>query len=188
MIDQRAAMARPAQFEREEILDKAMHAFWEQGYCATSMANLVEATSLKPGSIYAAFQSKQALFLEALDHYGNRSVDKLRLKLNEGASPLVAIADYFDQLALSIEDHGRDARCFLVNSVLELSPHDEQVRNRINQYFAQVEDTFVDALELAREQGEISRECDIRGLAGFLMNSIWGLRVLAGTEPAPGRA
>ncbi len=50
-------MARPAQFDRGEILDKAMQTFWEHGYSATSMANLVETTELNPGSLYAAFES-----------------------------------------------------------------------------------------------------------------------------------
>ena len=59
-------MARPAQYDRDKILDKAMQTFWEHGYCATSMATLVQTTDLKPGSLYAAFESKQGLFLATL--------------------------------------------------------------------------------------------------------------------------
>ena len=54
-------MGRPALYERDDVLEKAMHAFWDNGYNSTSMAQLVEATSLQPGSLYAAFKSKEEL-------------------------------------------------------------------------------------------------------------------------------
>ncbi|MDJ0834054.1 MAG: TetR/AcrR family transcriptional regulator [Gammaproteobacteria bacterium] len=181
-------MARPAQFDRGEILDKAMQAFWEHGYCATSMANLVETTDLKPGSLYAAFESKQGLFLATLDRYGAGSTEKLRQHLEGADSPLRAIETYFDQLVERIETQSEQTSCFLVNTVLELSRRDSEVREHINKHFAQIESIFVTALEHARAKGELGTDTDCEALAAFLMNNIWGLRVLAGTQPTPGRA
>ena len=181
-------MARPVQYDREEILDKAMQTFWEQGYCATSMATLVETTDLKPGSLYAAFESKQGLFLAALDHYGALSAEKLKARLSKSESPLGAIESYFDRLADDIEKPRGKNSCFLVNTVLELSRRDAQIRKRINRHFGNIESAFVDALTNARERGELDAHTDCTALAAFLMNNIWGLRVLAGTKPAPGRA
>ncbi len=181
-------MARPAQYDRETILDKAMQTFWEQGYCATSMATLVETTDLKPGSLYAAFESKQGLFLATLDHYGARSAETLRLHLNGAESPLEAIDAYFDRLADDIEKKRGKTSCFLVNTVLELSQRDAQIRKRINRHFADIQSAFVEALQAACAKGELDADTDCDALAGFLMNNIWGLRVLAGTKPASGRA
>jgi TetR/AcrR family transcriptional repressor of nem operon len=181
-------MARPAQYDRDTILDKAMQTFWEQGYCATSMANLVEATELKPGSLYAAFASKQGLFLATLDHYGARSAERLGSLLDNAESPLGAIQAYFDRLAEDIEQSRGKTSCFLVNTVLELSQRDAAIRDRINKHFARIQDTFIAALRRAREQGELAAGADCEALAAFLMSNIWGLRVLAGTGPAPGRA
>ena len=181
-------MARPVRYDREEILDKAMQTFWEQGYCATSMAKLVETTDLKPGSLYAAFESKQGLFLATLDHYGALSAEKLRAHLGEAESPLEAIESYFDRLADDIDKRRGQTSCFLVNTVLELSQRDAQIRKRINRHFARIETAFVDALTNACENGELDSDTDCTALAAFLMNNIWGLRVLAGTKPAPGRA
>ena len=62
-------MARPVSFDREQVLERATAVFWERGFCETSMSQLVDATRLQPGSLYAAFRSKEGLFLEALDHY-----------------------------------------------------------------------------------------------------------------------
>ena len=181
-------MARPVQYDREEILDKAMQTFWEQGYCATSMATLVETTDLKPGSLYAAFASKQGLFLATLDHYGARSAEKVRAHLSEAESPLEAIDAYFDRLADDIEKRRGQTTCLLVNTVLELSQRDAQIRKRINRHFGNIESAFVDALQDARARGELKAGTDCGALAMFLMSNIWGLRVLAGTKPAPGRA
>lgn len=181
-------MARPIQYDRDTILDKAMQTFWEQGYCATSMATLVETTDLKPGSLYAAFESKQGLFLATLNHYGTRSAEKLRLHLNTLASPLEAIDAYFDRLADDIEKPRGKTSCFLVNTVLELSQRDAEIRRCINRHFGQIESAFVDALQEARALGELDAGTDCDAMAAFLMSNIWGLRVLAGTKPAPGRA
>ena len=181
-------MARPAQFDRDTILDKAMETFWENGYCATSMANLVETTDLKPGSLYAAFESKQGLFLATLDRYGMGSAEKLRLHLERAESPLKAIETYFDQLVEGIEQRSGKNSCFLVNTVLELSRRDDNIREHINKHFGQIESAFRNALIDARETGELDPGTDCEALAAFLMNNIWGLRVLAGTDPTPGRA
>ncbi len=181
-------MARPAQFDREAVLDKAMQAFWEHGYCATSMANLVETTELKPGSLYAAFESKQGLFLASLDRYGANSADRLSQRLARADSPVAAIEAYFDELADTVEGHADASSCFLVNTVLELSRRDSEVRERINTHFQKIESIFVAALNQAQDMGELAAEVDSEALAAFLMNNIWGLRVLAGTQPKPGRA
>jgi TetR/AcrR family transcriptional repressor of nem operon len=181
-------VARPAQFDRDTILDKAMETFWEQGYCATSMANLVETTDLNPGSLYAAFESKQGLFMATLDHYGARSVNRLKSHLSNADSPLKAIESYFDQLADNIEAPKGKNSCFLVNTVLELSQRDAKIRSRINHHFEQIEALLVEALDNARTQGELDQSADCEALAAFLISNIWGLRVLAGTRPPSGRA
>ena len=67
-------MPRPAQFRREDGLDLAMHAFRNRGFGGTGVAELVRVTKLQPGSLYAAFQSKETLFLSVLDRYGQASV------------------------------------------------------------------------------------------------------------------
>ena len=181
-------MARPAEFDRDTILDKAMETFWEQGYCATSMANLVETTDLNPGSLYAAFKSKQGLFMPTLDHYGARSVSRLKSHLSNAPSPLKAIESYFDQLAENIDTPKGKNSCFLVNTVLELSQRDDRIRSRINHHFERIEAILVEALKDARNQGELNQDTDCEALAVFLISNIWGLRVLAGTRPPSGRA
>ncbi len=65
-------MAGIKQFDRHEVLDRAMAVFWERGYEATSIQDLLEATGINRGSLYATFGNKQQLFLVVLDHYAEK--------------------------------------------------------------------------------------------------------------------
>jgi TetR/AcrR family transcriptional repressor of nem operon len=185
---ERITVARPTQFEREDVLGKAMQAFWDQGYCATSMAHLVEATELKPGSLYAAFKSKEGLFLAALDHYGERSAAGIERVLAEADSPLEGIRTYFRQLAENAANTKGKRSCFLVNTVLELARQNETVRARVTRHLDTIEAHFRQALEAAQADGELSPDKNPGALAACLMSNIWGLRVLGGTAPTPERA
>jgi len=181
-------MARRAQFKREEVVEKAMRAFWDQGYGATSLADLVEVTDLNPGSLYSAFQSKEGLFLAALDHYGERSTARLERMLAEASSPLAGIRAYFQQLGKDAANPGARRSCLLVNTVLELARQNKAVQTRVNRHLDTLEGLFRRALEAAQANGELSRDKDPKVLAAFLMCNIWGLRVLGGTAPTPKRA
>lgn len=171
-------MARPAEFDREEVLDRAMQAFWDEGYCATSMATLTETTRLKPGSLYAAFKSKEGLFLATLDHYGERSTESIRETLEAARTPLEGVRTFLSHLASNTIDHNANRSCFLVNTLLEIARSNEQVRERVNSHLERVEKLFRDALEKAQAQGELSTEKDPAALAAFIMTNIWGMRVL----------
>ncbi len=181
-------MARPAGFAREEVLEKAMQAFWDRGYCATSMAQLVAATELNPGSLYAAFQSKRGLFLAALDHYGERSAERIEHALRTAESPLQGIRSYFRQLAAYVADPQAERGCFLVNSVLELGRRDAAIGASAKRHFDVIEAKFRNALTGAQTAGELAPDKDPRALAALLMSSIWGLRVLGATAPDAERA
>ena len=70
-------MARTASYDRDQALDAAMTLFWLKGYHATSLKDLEGALKMKPGSIYAAFQSKEALFRATLERYCARMAKDL---------------------------------------------------------------------------------------------------------------
>ncbi|MEO6975570.1 MAG: TetR/AcrR family transcriptional regulator [Gallionella sp.] len=180
-------MARPVQFDRNDVLEKAMQAFWDQGYNATSMSDLVDATDLGPGSIYAAFHSKEGLFLAALDHYAEHSMTKIERALTEADSPLEGIRSYFRKLGREAAGEHANRSCLLTNTVLEMARQNGIVQKRVNRHLGAIEALFRQTLESAQTNGELSPDKDPKALATFLMTSIWGLRVLGGTNPAPAR-
>lgn len=60
---------RPRRYDREFALDQAMRLFWRQGYLATSLDDISKATHMHRPSLYAAFGSKEDLFVCTLEHY-----------------------------------------------------------------------------------------------------------------------
>ncbi|MFP1591186.1 TetR/AcrR family transcriptional regulator [Escherichia coli] len=63
---------RPKVFDRDAALDKAMKLFWQHGYEATSLADLVEATGAKAPTLYANLPTKRGYFVAVLDRYIDR--------------------------------------------------------------------------------------------------------------------
>ncbi|MBX2801906.1 MAG: TetR/AcrR family transcriptional regulator [Myxococcales bacterium] len=110
-------MARPPAFDRAEVVDRAMRVFWTQGVRGTSMRTLVQATGLKPGSLYAAFGSKDGLFREALAAYSAQ----VRTAAS-GADPTTLIEIWFAAHIERSVPHGEPGRgCLLLASASELS-------------------------------------------------------------------
>ena len=62
-------MARPKEFDQDKALDKAMTLFWQKGYEATSIQDLVDHLGIGRRSLYDTFKSKHDLFIAALDRY-----------------------------------------------------------------------------------------------------------------------
>ena len=73
-----------------------MNVFWEKGYEATSMQDLVDATGLLKGSLYGAFGGKQALYMIALAHYDHTHIQVGIDMLNGEASATEKVARLFD--------------------------------------------------------------------------------------------
>lgn len=171
------AMARPVQFDKNEVLANASATFWQMGYAATTISDLVEATQLKPGSIYAAFDSKEGLFIEVLDFYGQQSVSRVWQCLNQGPNPLDGIKNFLDSLVDEIQEDNQQRGCLLVNTILEVVPHNEKVKQKVTQYINALEACFNNALGSAQKNRFLPADKDPAKLAKSLMVTIWGIRV-----------
>ncbi|MCV6590113.1 MAG: TetR/AcrR family transcriptional regulator, partial [Marinobacterium sp.] len=120
-------MARPAEFDRREVLDKAMEVFWRTGFTATSVADLVSATSLKPGSLYSAFESKRGLFVEVIDTYAARRIENAQQVLENAEDPLNAIYAFFERLRQDACQDEIGRGCLMINTMLELATEDDDL-------------------------------------------------------------
>ena len=173
-------MARTIEFNRDDVLHSAMTIFWQKGYSLTSIPNLVTATKLNPGSIYAAFDSKEGLFLETLEFYGSLSLATLQQFISDADSPLIGIRNFFDALINKPQEEIKRG-CLLVNTILEMSSHNATIQAQANKQLKAVETELFDALTKAQNLGELTDQADLKSLAKYLMVNIWGLRVMAKT-------
>jgi AcrR family transcriptional regulator len=100
---------RPRAFDRSTALDHATKVFWSKGYEATSMADLIEAMSIGSTSIYAAFGSKEALYIEALEHYVRTSDHLAWDKFEQAETARDAVRALLVHLASALTGRGCEA-------------------------------------------------------------------------------
>lgn len=176
-------MSRTKAFDQTEVLEKAMTLFWQKGFEATSIQDLVEHTGIQRGSLYATYGDKRRLFLAALDHYRDVvAARRLRL-LTAPGSGKAAIRRFFRDAVEYAVGEGRRLGCLLTNSAVELAPHDPVMAERCSIGIGRTEQAFLTALEHARDAGEIDAGRDLRALARYLTSSLQGLRVTARAQP-----
>lgn len=170
-------MPRSPTFDNHYVLDQAMEVFWRRGYHATSVRDLVRATGLQPGSLYAAFGGKRDLFRRVLDHYHVANIDQIRRYLEQGASPLGRIQKVFDALLKRCQEDLEGKGCLMVNTILELSCVDAELSRRANNMFEEIEEDLMRVIEQGQAEGEVTADKDPRTLGRYLIMSIHGIRV-----------
>ena len=173
------------QFDSDEVLGKAMQAFWAKGYEATSMQDLVACMGINRGSLYATFGDKRSLFLQALRRYDRlHRVDWVE-GLCAGKAPRAAILAVFEgAIDTALRDGSRDG-CLLVNTAQELSPHDPEVAAIVETALAGMEAFFRDKVRAGKETGEIPERVDPAQAGRALLGLLVGLRVLSRSRPEP---
>lgn len=177
-------MARPREFDAELVMDAAMRRFWSQGFERTSVKELLESTGLTAASLYNAFGDKRALFRATLDRYIEHSIGA-RISRCEALPPREAIHAFLaDVLHRSVADVG-GMGCMVVNSALELAPHDGEYRLLIAATLNRIEAFFLRCLRRGQDQGTITAAQPAEALARHLLGVLMGLRVLARVRPEP---
>jgi len=177
-------VARPRQFDPEEVLDRSMREFWERGYRETSVDDLVEVTGVNPGSLYHAFPGgKRGLFLEALDRYSKLVVPEKMGALESAGAGVAELRAYFDGLVDDLTTPEGRMGCLMVNSTMELAAEDSEVGAVVRGHMARLERNAERALRNARRRGEVPDSVDPRAKATQLMATGMGLMVVGKTDP-----
>jgi len=174
-------MGRARSFDETAVLDAATDRFWRHGYGATSVRDLGVAMGLGPASLYNAFGDKQALFARCLDHYLDANMRERMARLEPGRAALAAF------LEETVTRSAKDPRgCLLVNSALEVAPHDPQIARVVADRLGELEAFFRRCVLAGQADGSICARRDADAMAALFITVVMGLRVLA--RGRPGRA
>lgn len=169
-------MARPKEFDEAKVLDQALELFRARGFKHTSFADLVAELGVSRQSLYDTYGDKQTLYQTALKRYLERNFDLLRRKLEDAAPVRQVLTELFDGMIEGNCAHGSPG-CLMVNSMVELSPHDADTRALAATHAREIEGIFASRLSAAQRTGEIARDKDPVALARFLYHTILGLSV-----------
>lgn len=159
-------MARLREFDIDEVMEAVINAFWERGYEATSLADLMAVTGLQKGSLYKAFGDKRSLFLKALQAYLDRQYSLIRETLSQ-PDPQQAIATMFHFLADSTSRASKG--CFAVNSLMELAPHDSEVANMLEYQYSRMGKLLEKAIAQGQKAGVFRQDLSAQQLRQLLL-------------------
>jgi TetR/AcrR family transcriptional repressor of nem operon len=174
---------RPREFDLDEALDTAVHLFWERGYAATSVADLIDAIGISRSSLYQAFGSKDELFVAALERYGTHELGRLTAVLRASEDGLSAIEAFFGGLVRHLASPRGRFGCLVTNTTTELAVAEPRIRLCVAGMVGVLESAVRECLRVARANGEIVPGADVQALARHLTAVAQGLQVLAKTQP-----
>jgi TetR/AcrR family transcriptional repressor of nem operon len=177
------AMARPKTFDENSALDAAIDCFWQHGYAATSMRDLTESMGIGGPSLYNAYGGKRALFVRALERYLDRSMRARIARLEATTPPKQAVHDFIAEVIERSACDRKRRGCFLINSALEVAPHDAELGKEIANRLGEIEAFFRRQIGAAQKDGTVPRERDARDIARLLLGVLLGIRVLARSKP-----
>jgi TetR/AcrR family transcriptional repressor of nem operon len=168
-------MARPREFEAEQVLEQATRVFWTRGFEHSSLDDLCAATGLNRSSLYAAFGDKRALYLKSLARYEAGSVERIR-KAFEDRSPRAGLRVFLAGLIDAIVEGPGRRGCFIGNCAAEMARLDRAAAARVKQSLERIEQTF----HAAFANGGVR---DARARARFITAGVQGLRLYGKANP-----
>lgn len=169
---------RPLSFDRDDVLDKAMLAFWQSGYETTSISDLTAAMGVTAPSLYAAFGNKQQLFLEAMRRYAG---DPVALEQDITAAPTArdAVAAMLRRAALLYTGETTPPGCLLASAAATGSPDAAEVRAAVAAERRAIRDMIQRRIKVDMGRGLLPSDTEPAPLSDLAIAVMQGMSVLA---------
>ncbi|MDY6883993.1 MAG: TetR/AcrR family transcriptional regulator [Pseudomonadota bacterium] len=165
-------------YDHDEIMEKATTLFWQRGFQAAGMRDIQQALDMRPGSIYARFQSKEGLFKLVVERYAENSAKRLK-QVTEAESPLNALYRFFETALTGPDEQRYMRQCLLVKSIAELDIIGDVARKAVLDSMQTLKAGFSDIIEACIENGELPAHTPKKLAAEWLQNQFVGLRAFA---------
>lgn len=165
-------MARTVEFNECEIIEKAMNVFWEKGYQATSMQDLVDAMQINRSSLYNTIGDKHQLFMKCISSYFDNAMLEIKEKVAQQTSSKQALINIINDKAAWIVDCEKG--CLGIKTVFEIAPEDNEVRrvmSQNNEIFLQF---LAGVVQKAIDDKELDGSEDATLMAEYIMTSFTG--------------
>jgi TetR/AcrR family transcriptional repressor of nem operon len=184
-----ARRGRPREFDNATVLAALVDLFWQKGFGATSMTDIVEVSGLSKSSLYNSFGSKEELFGQALDLYIEQRTALVAAVLRDGSAGLDDIDAFLDAIAPQAGDVGDSRGCLAVNTSTELGSCGPAIVQRGDRYRSMLHEGFAAAIDRAVILGEVDAD-DAPHAVNTLVCALLGIAVIvrSGAESAEVRS
>lgn len=179
-------MARPVEFEKDSVLTNAMEQFWKEGYEASSVQKLLDATDINRGTLYNSFGDKETFFISCVEKYSELVKADIKATLgNSKLNSLKAIEAYFDKAIISAPNKQRVMGCLLVNSVCESINWDKEIQKVVKSALNVIRKSLLGRTRELEKARLLTRGVKADMAADILMNLYCGLSVSARNGKGP---
>ena len=168
-------MGRPAEFDRDDAVQAAIRVFARHGFAAASTTDLLDGMGIGRQSLYGAFGDKRGLFLEALERYSTRSLERMREAMEAEISAPAAL-----EAALMVDlGCGADVEsgCLGVGSIAEFGRSDADVNALGDRAGTAVIALFADRVRSGVAAGDFRASLDPEAVGRMLLSVKSGLKV-----------
>jgi len=165
-------------YDHDDVIEKATALFWQRGFQAAGMRDIQQALDMRPGSIYARFQSKEGLFKLVVENYAQNSAKRLK-QVAEAESPLGALYHFFETALTGPDEQRYMRQCLLVKSIAELDIIGDIAKKAVLESMQTLKTGFRDIIEACIENGELPEQTPAKLAAEWLQNQFVGLRAFA---------
>ena len=170
-------VARPREFDEDEVLDRALATFWEHGYEGTSIDDLVAATGLGRASLYGALGDKERIFGRAVERYCARMGEMVDA-LGGESSAHVALGRFLRMLVTKSSPKSGPRGCFLLSTAVG-GDAPSAAREAYAEYTDRLEQALVALVRRGQEGGEFTRAAGPEALAHTLAVLLQGIAASA---------
>ena len=168
-------MSRPIEYDPQDVIMKTMTLFWEQGYENTSVRDVVNATGLKPGSLYNMYGNKEGIFNAVVKNYSKINKEQIEKILFKDDNALQNIETFLNEIVIASISNKKTDGCLLVKTLLVVPPKDQKVQESIKHTFDEVESMLEKVLSIAKERNET--DVDAKLFSKFIVSTIYGAHV-----------
>ena len=168
-------MVGTRQFDEDAVLEVALKTFWQNGFAATSMIDVAEATGVQRGSLYNAYADKEQLFLLVYERYASRFLDSVRQALSN-PDPAVALTALLKGIIASFSVGAPTRGCLTTKTAIELPLAGKAIEARVRRLLEDLTTLIRDALSTPAARRKLS--CDPDMAADLVVTFTRGLAVM----------
>ncbi len=179
-------MARPVEFEYDVVLERATEQFWREGFEASSVQKLLDATDINRGTLYNSFGDKDTFFKSCVDRYNGKLKAVIDATLgNKDLKADKALAAFFDVAIVDQPTKQRVLGCLLVNSVCESIVWNADVQKLLKDSLNNIRKALAVRTRELEKGRQLAKGLNADKAADLLMTLYAGLNVQARSGKAP---
>ena len=152
---------RPRAYEPDVALGRALDLFRTQGFAATSLDDLSEATGMNRPSLYGAFGDKRELYIKSYQRYREEGRARM-VEIFRAEMPLRQRLERIFASALNIYLSGDTGPrgCFTVVTAASEAVSDPDIRAMVLDGLSELDKAFASCFRRAKEKGELPDSAD----------------------------